>query len=634
MANNRKSTNSPSNPNSPPSSGGASVSPTGAPGASQGLVNKTQQADEAPKGPGPGESIQDNAGQQGNVATLQRTDVIQVPTPRGPNAPLIGGPSTTIVNSEAKLELDYVASMGPALPSQFTAPFGTFQGAGIHVLPNYIDELERDWDINMYIRMMYDAVVKSAVNTLIDGILDKELQINSPYSGDKAVDVDARWVKFAKNIADFVRANLALPELRFRIASREWLEAIPMGYKLLEQTYTPREIIRGNGPQTVLTSLRGIPQEAASIVADRYNTVLGYLPRIPGTGLSMSFLYGQLGTPLITEGDESKPTRIEIPDMIPPEKLARLTWGMRNNNPQGVSQLRAAYVAWRLKIGLWPAFEAYLARFAQPSAALELNGVDTFAPMAGADGRILKSPTDIINQLLINLRNFQAGGAMVLPVGKLNLLQASGGGQAYLSAFEMVNNEITQSILYSTLPSNQSKYGTQALGEVQQDTANLPVMLGKMLYVEGVLNEIVKPLVLYNYGPDGLLCLPELSLGDTQQQDFATTSTAAASLKTANLLFPMQYNDIYKKLGLQPLPSEIIDMLQQLMIQQLTQPQPAVGPDGQPAQPGDPQAGAGGQGANGASGGANGPQNGSQSQSGQGSSGASGPQPQADSKYW
>ena len=232
----------------------------------------------------------------------------------------------------------------------------------------------------------------------------------------------------------------------------------------------------------------------------------------------------------------------------------------RNDDPRGTSHLRAAYVPWRLKIGLYPAYEAYLARFAQPSAALELGGAD-IPTVVDSNGQVVKDPSQVQAALLAAIKNYQAGGGMILPVGKMNMLDTSNTGDPYLKAFELVNQEIVRSIMLAELGQTGGKYGTKGLGEVHQDTEGLIVQLGKQVYVQCILERIVKPLVLYNYGEAGLQVLPKLSLGETEQQDFAAYAQAVTGLAGVGMITPHQYNDIFETLHLKPLPQEVINMM-------------------------------------------------------------------------
>lgn len=534
---------SPSNPNNPRR--------RRSPNAPQDALTDTQRPDNS----GPGTTTP----AEGSVGTVARTDEVTVPRIEGFSPT---SSQTTRVSSEADLALEYIVSSGPRLASQFGTPYGLNQAAGIHVLPIYIDELERDFGTDMYLRMLNDATVKSVDGDLRASILDKPVQISSAV--DDRTEKDEKRKALAQEVATFVQAVYDQLPGGINMALYELLEGIPLGYKLMEQVYEIREVVPGNGPQTALASLNPKPQEAVSIVVDQYNHVLGYMPRLAGSGLFGSFAFGDLGlrTTGSVDGATNRPTveDVDIPNLVPPEKVLRFTWQPRNDDPRGTSHLRAAYVPWRLKIGLYPAYEAYLARFAQPSAALELNGADT-PPMADIHGNVIKDPALIVLQLLNNLRNYQAGGAMVLPVGKASLLQATSNGQAYLSAFELVDEQITLCYLYANLSTQGGKYGTQALGEVHQDTKGLLVSYGKQVVENTLQQESVKPLVYYNYGEAGLQVLPKVSLGEGEQQDFATTAGALASLKGVELILPHQYNDIFKMLHLPLLPQDVIDLL-------------------------------------------------------------------------
>lgn len=500
---------------------------------------------------------------------------------------LIG--AETVVESQANLMLQYLASMGPAIAPQFGSPVGLFQSTGLHALPPYTDELEHDFGTDIYAkRMMYDAVVRARFETLLDGILDRPIVISpglDPEDEQKPAGVEGggtkapgikgseRYTEFATEVARFVQYNFDDMQGGFMLKLRSMLQGIALGYKIAELVYERREPEPGMGRKTCLKDMHPKSHDAVSMVADMYNTVVGYLPRMRGSGIQGAFTLGELGVRTVEDLDADGRVikeRVHIPEMIPPEKVARYTWNPDNDDPRGQSHLRAAYIPWRLKVGLYPAWEAYLARFAQPSVGLELGGQE-MPSMMGVDGKVLTNPVAIASALLLSLRNWQAGGAFVAPVGKLNLVQAEGDGQAYLSAFELVDAQITTSILHANLSTEGGKYGTQALGEVHQDTTDMLYALGKYATAMFVREQLVRPLVYFNYGEQGLMVLPEVTFEEVEQQDQAAIGGMLSSMKGAEFLFPPQYNDAFSMVGLPELDDETIKLLTDLWLKTMEQ---------------------------------------------------------------
>jgi hypothetical protein len=394
----------------------------------------------------------------------------------------------------------------------------------------------------------------------------------------KKKEEDKRRAELSKSVTDFIKANFEqLPGGMAKVCW-EMLEAIPMGYKLAEMTYETREIIPGNGPQTCLAAINPKPQEAVSFVVDRFNHELGYLPRSYDVGMTAGIFMGDIG---VDQGSG----KVDIPNLVPPEKIWLFNWMPRNDNPTGTSHMRSAYTAWRLKIGLWPAYEAYLARFAQPSAALELKG-QSIPPVLNAEGQLVKDPAAIQSALLQSIRAYQAGGGIVLPVGEMKLLESHNDGNPYLSAFELVNEEMVKSYMLANLSTQGGKYGTQALGSVHQDTEGLLVSLGKQWFAQSVLERVVKPLVLYNYGEAGLQVLPRISFGETEQQDFATYAQAVTGLLSTPIITPHLYNDILEDLHMKPLPPHVIKiMIEKWETGQAAEMSMALNPYGAPVEP-------------------------------------------------
>lgn len=182
-------------------------------------------------------------------------------------------------------------------------------------------------------------------------------------------------------------------------------------------------------------------------------------------------------------------------------------------------------------------------------------------PIQDENGQLVSDPAQIVQKLLMGLRNYQAGGAIVVPVGKMGLEEANSNGDAYLKAYELCNEEITLAILGANLSTQGGKYGTQALGEVHQDTVGHMVSHGKAWYIQTVTEQIIKPLVLYNYGEEGLQVLPRISIGETEQQDFPATAGAIASLLATPILTPHVFNKLLEMLHLPLLPDDVITTL-------------------------------------------------------------------------
>jgi hypothetical protein len=488
------------------------------------------------------------------------------------------------IQAAASMMLEYIASASPRIPIQFGGVSGLpGAGSGIHTLPLYIDELERDFGTDIYLKIALDAQVSAADATLRYAVLDREPAFLP--GADPKKEKDPLKLMFSQRVHAFVEAVFDHMEPKLPGLCWELLEGMGMGYKLAELVFEEADLGKGEGMQTVYRAIKTKPQESVSFLVDLFNNVLGYVPRAMATGMFAT---------IFPEGNG------EVPGLVPVEKVVRFTWRPRNGDPRGTSLFRPAYIPWRFKIGLYPAYEAFLARFAQPSAALELQGQD-MPMMLDADGVLTRDPSVVIFAMLSALRNFQAGGAIVAPVGQVKLLETMNQGQSYLQAFGHVNKEIVKSILLQEMTTESGKYGTQALGAVHQDTQGTLVAYAKQELADCIERYIIRPLVFINYGPEGLKVAPHISFGETEQQDFATVAGAAASLNTAKMLVPSQFNDIFDMLHLPTIPQEIIDMMMAAFEQQLQQaaqppaPPMGVGPDGQPLPPGQPGGGAPGQ---------------------------------------
>ncbi len=479
------------------------------------------------------------------------------------------------IQAAASALMEYIASASPRIPIQFGGVSGLpGAGSGIHTLPLYVDELERDFGTDIYLKMLIDAQIAASDSIVRYAVLDRPAVLTT--GADPKHVKDPLKVIFGKRVMAFVEANLfehmepKLPELCY-----ELLEGMALGYKLAEQVYEMGDLGYNEGEQTLLKAVKCKPQESVSYLVDLFNNILGYVPRAMATGMFAT---------IFPEGNGV------VPGLVPIEKMVRFTWRERNGDPRGTSYLRPAYIPWRFKIGLYPAYEAFLARFAQPSAAIDLQGAP-LPPMISSDGTMTADPSMVMTGLLMALRNFQAGGAIVNPVGEVKLLETQNQGQSYLQAFQMVNGEITRALLLQELASNQSKFGTRAQSQVHQDTMGLLIAYTKQKLADCINKYVIRPLVYYNYGNAGLAVAPSISFGEIEQQDVTSMGTMVATMNQAHMLVPSQYNDIMDMIHLPQIPQEIIDMMMAAFkagLEQAANPQPPMGQPGAPGQPGQP----------------------------------------------
>jgi phage gp29-like protein len=130
-------------------------------------------------------------------------------------------------------------------------------------------------------------------------------------------------------------------------------------------------------------------------------------------------------------------------------------------------------------------------------------------------------------------------------------IQSEGEGQAFLSAIELYNREITHAVLKQTRATMEAQHGSRA--DSQTATDILDVVVG---WVQGVLArafraQVVRRLVLMNFGSTAAreLC-PQVLFSGSGKPDFAATALAVAQLQSAGYLAASQLAGIDQMLSL------------------------------------------------------------------------------------
>jgi hypothetical protein len=371
---------------------------------------------------------------------------------------------------------------------------------------------------DIYERMGYDPQIRACTNIIKAAVLETGPRITSAVE-DKDTDGYAQ----AKEIADGLSRNLEDLTIPFDDVCWNLMDAIGYGNKIAEQVYHLDRTYTGN-QQLVLRSIKVKPRRAIAFVVNPFWDVLGFVANQPGRPSSLT------------------PT---ADNLLPRDKFAVVTFRPVDSDPRGTSIYRAALAPWDAKVGTWGAYLKFLAQFASPSIwATAAQGASTYTD--------LDTGTEYTQEeiLLREILNFQNGTASAFPFGTiLNLIQSSGKGEAFLSAFQLYDQQITKAILHQTLATDEAKFGTRAQASVHQDVLGTIIRQIKQGVEQTIARDIARPWVRYNYGDAALALVPTVTLGDVDQVDFASTASAIASLST-NYLDPSQYIGTDKMLGL------------------------------------------------------------------------------------
>lgn len=452
-------------------------------------------------------------------------------TPGAPNGTLAPSAGrTTIIRADPRRE--YVAG-GVGGSSAW------YQNIA-RALPWAIDDLTSDFGDDLYERMLLDPQVASATTILKASVIEDGVVL-----APTVEDADDPGYALATMIAD--AAEAMFDELETPLDDVLWnlLDAAPLGNRIAEEVY---DYTSGPDGATLLNlvALRVKPRQSLAFLVDAYNRLLGFLARIPGQGSPL--MQGYVDDPAL------------VPNLLPRQKFALLTWRPVNGDPRGTSMLRAAYTPWNLKRQAWQEHLKYLAQFASPSlvgyTAPDAQALPPTDALGNPTGGALVTPEQA---LLDALTTFKNGSALALPYGsKLDALHVPGDGAAFLHAFDMYDRQITKAILGQTLASEEGKYQARAAALVHQDILDTLVRQAKLSVARMIHHDLLVPWVRYNWGADAVAYTPKVTLGVVEATDMPNLMRSIAQLQASGYLAPSQRPNIDLLLNLpQRTPDEV-----------------------------------------------------------------------------
>jgi hypothetical protein len=423
-------------------------------------------------------------------------------------------------------------------------------GRQLRGLPWAFDDLTRDFGDDIYERMQLDAQVTAVVNILRAAIIEEGVRLACP-----VMDEGADGYELGQEIAAFCESVLADLQLPLDDVLWDMLGAIALGSRVAEEVWNlvpaTSYALPGTSPVSktqdllVLSALKPRPRRSTAFVVDPYNNVQGLLARQVGSG-------GTITATVVAE------TPSQIPNLIPRDKFAVLTFRPKDADPRGSPCLRSAYTPWFSKMEIWQEFLRYLAQFASASiyAVASEQATNKGIEVTLDDGsKVVKSAVEVLADTLLAYRN---GSALAVPYGTiLGALAVSGNGEAFHAGFTFCDNQITIAVLNQTLATREAQYQAKASSETHQNTLTTLQRQAKRSVCTMLRRDVLRPLVEYNYGPEAArqLC-PMVSLGEVEQWDFAKMATAIAALAKSSYLDPSQYAGTDKMLNLPPRAAE------------------------------------------------------------------------------
>lgn len=399
-------------------------------------------------------------------------------------------------------------------------------------LPSYIDDITRDFGDDLYERMMKDSQVASCVQLLKLAAID-----DGYYLRPAIEDQDDKDYKQAVEIQDFCQDSLDNLPRTYNDLLYEMADGVVLGNKIAEVTY------ESSDERYVLAEIKPKPRRSLAFVVDPFNNVVGLLPHtVP------------------------YPTRLQADEILPRNKFAIYTFNPTDNDPRGHSIARPAYNSWNFKIQIWPEYMKFLAQFAGPSVVGELP--ETALSVTQIDGTQISPQQDMLNALQL----FRNGTALVhAHGGRVYSLFNGGTGEAFKSAIEIFDRQITKAILLQTLATEEGEHQARASSEVHRGLLDYVVQHLRRGLCAMTEFDVLYWLVYYNFGEKAARKLtPKCGLGKQEENDWFKEAEAIARLMATGYIDGSQLGSLDERLGL-PVRGEI---------PQPVKPQPIIVTDG------------------------------------------------------
>jgi hypothetical protein len=418
-------------------------------------------------------------------------------------------------------------------------------------LPTFIDDITRDFGSDAYERVMLDDQVASSVRTYVESILSDPLTVRPWIDDDKDPDYEQskQYAEFAERLLANCSPMRSVDAWLYEMASG----AVSLGNRVAEKVARLEESGQDAG-RLVWDRVKVKPRNRTAFVVDGFSNLLGLLAAIPGQG-------NLVPDAILT------PDLLAVSNLLPREKFAILSWNPQEEDPRGTSLLRNVYKLWWEKIQATGEWLRHLTQFGSPSLWGTTAPNAMAEPATDSQGNVLPGAASItpVQQLLNEFLKFRNGYALALPNGAtVQLLQSANAGDAFLKMIEHHERAIDRAILLAARTRMEAKHGSKADSETSQDITGQAVRRAKTWVADMVTRDIIRPMILWNFGPDAAkrLC-PYASLAPVEHQDWSQTANAVAPLVSVGFLKPSQFAAMYDKLGLPPAEEPLTDDQQQ-----------------------------------------------------------------------
>lgn len=437
--------------------------------------------------------------------------------------------------------LDAAASNAPVdpqreyIPGQMAASsyYGPLLQDYLRSLPRPTDDVERDFGMDIYEKMLNDPVVSSAIQALKIQALSSGVRFTARKSEGKRVKgesfaADAGEYGRSEEMRLFIEETMNGLQQPLSAIISDMLDCLAFGHSLAEMVFAPA------GNVLKLTALRVKNRARFAYVTDRFLQLLGVVPSEQAAGI------------------------VPAEWVIPRRKFWHLTIFTHQSDPRGRSLLRPAYNAWNLKQQSWNHYLKYLMQFATPSILALLYDDAKDQHLLDDEGhfvtdhngeRITLSAEEMVTRKLTKFAN---SSVMALrQVKQCEIVQAQGAGEPYLNAITLYNNEMAQAIVMAPRALMEAQYGSKADSVTGKDLLDTFTSYIQREVEAAFYRDVIHPLCVLNFGQaDADRYAPLMLLSSDNQRDTVQYGNMVANLARAGYLHDSQHAGIDGQIGL------------------------------------------------------------------------------------
>jgi hypothetical protein len=407
-------------------------------------------------------------------------------------------------------------------------------------------------------QLRLDPELESDISVLADTVFADGMEIIPALTDE----TDPEYQE-ASDIADFCQKATQTTRPLEMVLKEMFKAAFYNGVKIGEIVLRYQNDARIDG-KLVLDRINPKPISATAFVTDKFYNVLGLVGA------------RRAGQTVVSVGNLT----LSKDEIIPREKFLVLAFELEDNDPRGLSQVRAAYEPYcdkQLTRGQWkewrrtsaiPKKVGTTAPNAKPIALLDAEGKPI---VENGVQKTMSAQKGLMNAL----EGFANNSAITAEDGtKVQQLEVSGKGEQFLNAIKFNNAEMRKVVLGDALVTGEADKDARAARESSKDVSDIRKQALRTVVAAAIETDILRLLTVVNFGEEKAHLAPKCFLGDTEANDWAGDLQAAA--KAGYAFAPEHFAQLDTQFGLDP---------RENAPEPVTQPDP----NAPPAQPETPQ---------------------------------------------